>query len=385
MKKITLLFLTLCSLTLFGQVKLTSSLTQFLQGTTYTNSNKMEYSYDSNNNLLEETEFSWVSSQWKKSYGSIYTYNADNMAIVELSQNYDMNTNTISDDYRTNYMYNVDGNLIQILDEEYLGSSWVNVYKVDLQYSNNRISSGLSLEWNGSNWVYGEDSSKITINYNSNGTASSIVSDRWDGASWVASDRTIYTHDGSNRTTIEDGQAWNGASWVTDYRLEYTYDTYGNAIEQKDFYLNNGTLILGSDETFTFDTTQLMASFVHPFKDKTGIDYLFSGEKIVNKIINSISSSNNYKTTYNYGEATASVNDFSLVDVKVYPNPATNFIKVTAGNVAIKNIELYTILGKKIMTSTKNDLNIENLVNGVYVLKIQSKEGGFATKRIIKN
>ncbi|MGK0453575.1 MAG: hypothetical protein ACJAYY_001039, partial [Paraglaciecola sp.] len=139
-----------------------------------------------------------------------------------------------------------------------------------------------------------------------------------------------------------------------------------------------------SDETFTFDTTQLMASFIHPFKDKTGIDYLFSGEKIVNKIINSITF-NDYKTTYNYGEATASVNDFSLVDVKVYPNPATNFIKVSAENATIKNIELYTILGKKIMTSIKNDLNIENLVNGVYVLKIQSKKGDFATKRIIKN
>ena len=106
--------------------------------------------------------------------------------------------------------------------------------------------------------------------------------------------------------------------------------------------------------------------------------------KKVHKIINLIES-NYYLTTYNYGEATANVNDFSLVDVKVYPNPATNFIKVSAENVAIKNIELYTILGKKIMTSTKDDLNIENLVNGVYVLKIQSKEGDFATKRIIKH
>ena len=384
MKKITFLFLTLCSLTIFGQVKLTSSLTEFFDGTSYTNIEKSEFTYGSSNNLLGETGFSWIATEWKKSSESIYTYNADNRATVELYQEYDMNTNTISDGERSNYMYNADGNLIQILEEEYLGSSWVNVYKSDLQYSNNRISSGLSYEWNGSNWVYAEDSSKITINYNSNGNVSSIDNDVMDDASWVASFRTIYTYDDSNRITLQNQQAWNGTSWVTLNRKENTYDTFGNAIEQKEYYLNNDTLTLVSDETFTFDTTQLMASFIHPFKDKTGIDYLFSGEKIVNKIINSITF-NDYKTTYNYGEATASVNDFSLVDVKVYPNPATNFIKVSAENATIKNIELYTILGKKIMTSIKNDLNIENLVNGVYVLKIQSKKGDFATKRIIKN
>jgi hypothetical protein len=384
MKKITFLFLTLCSLTIFGQVKLTSSLTEFFDGTSYTNIEKTVFTYGSSNNLLRETGFSWIATEWKKSSESIYTYNVDNMAIVDLYQEYDMNTNTISFRERSNYMYNADGNLIQILEEEYLGSSWVNVYKSDLQYSNNRISSGLSYEWNGSNWVYAEDSSKITINYNSNGTVSSIDNDVMDDASWVASFRTIYTYDDSNRITLQNQQAWNGTSWVTLYREENTYDTFGNAIEQKEYYSNNDTLTLVSDETFTFDTTQLMASFIHPFKDKTGIDYLFSGEKIVNKIINSITF-NDYNTTYNYGEATASANDFSLVDVKVYPNPAANFIKVSAENATIKNIELYTILGKKIMTSIKNDLNIENLVNGVYVLKIQSKKGDFATKRIIKN
>lgn len=384
MKKITFLLLTFCATTFFGQNKLTSSLTEYMNETSSTNMKKNEFTYGSNNNLLAETEFSWIDTEWKKSNESIYTYNANNMSTVKLYQEYDMNTNTISNGDRSNYMYNADGNCMQILYEEYLGASWVNNKKIDLQYSNNRVSSGLTYEWNGSNWVYGEDWSKITINFNPNGTASSIDYDAWDGASWVASGRTIYTYDDSNRRTLKNEQAWNGTSWVTNIRGEYTYDTYGNAIEQKEYYLNNGTLTLGSDETFTFDTTKLMASFIHPFKDKTGIDYLFSGQKIVHKIINLIESNYNI-TTYNYGEATANVNDFSLVDVKVYPNPATNFIKVSAENVAIKNIELYTILGKKIMTSTKDDLNIENLVNGVYVLKIQSKEGDFATKRIIKH
>ena len=46
---------------------------------------------------------------------------------------------------------------------------------------------------------------------------------------------------------------------------------------------------------------------------------------------------------------------------------------------------MFNLLGKKVLTSTESKINVENLPKGVYLLKIQSEDAGFVTKRMIKN
>ncbi|WP_299672989.1 T9SS type A sorting domain-containing protein [uncultured Polaribacter sp.] len=312
-----------------------------------------------------------------------YTYNGNNKALVEIYQSYDTNTNTVSSQYKTTYSYNSNGDVIQLIDQDWNGTAWVNSYKFDITYSNNRISSGLAYEWNGSAWAFDEDSSNITINYNSNGTVSAIVSDSWDGFKWVTSDRTINSFDANNNLILQEDQVWDGSTWTTDYKEENTYDGNGNAITEKESYLDNGAFVITNNETNTFDTSKLMASFAHPFKDKTGLEFIVSGNGIVNKILTK--TGENTRTTYNYVETTASTSNFNLLDFVVYPNPTTSILKVDDSSFSLKNIEVYNIIGKKIMISNKNELNLENLVNGIYLLKIQSENGNVATRRVVKN
>ncbi|MGK0413599.1 MAG: hypothetical protein ACJA1B_001807 [Polaribacter sp.] len=106
--------------------------------------------------------------------------------------------------------------------------------------------------------------------------------------------------------------------------MEYTYDTNGNLITNKEFYVTNGSFVTGSEATATFDTAELMSSYIHPFKDKTGIDYLIDPNGIVNKILTK-SGGDSDRTTYNYGEATASNKDFNLIAFSVHPNPSGKF------------------------------------------------------------
>jgi hypothetical protein len=75
--------------------------------------------------------------------------------------------------------------------------------------------------------------------------------------------------------------------------------------------------------------------------------------------------------------------------VLIYPNPARNQLKVIAAdNSESLVIELLDINGRQlmnvVMTSTNQDINIGNLSNGVYFLKIKSKDGSEIHK-IIKN
>lgn len=374
---------TLFTFSIFAQEKLTSSLTETKSGSTWVNYNRSEYKYDSNNNLTEETQMYWDTSTfgWKNSSKMFYNYNTNNKATEFLYQNFDFDNN-ISYQYKTTYTYNTAGDLIEFIDEEWNGSAWEKSYKLELVYSGSIVSSGVNYEWTGTDWGFGEYSSNVTINYNGNGTISSSVADIWNGTNWVTSDRTIFTYDGNNNLILQDGQVWDGTNWSSDNKLEKTYDSNGNAITEKESYLENGSFVVALNETNNFDTSALMSNFSNPFKDKTGIDFIFSGNGIVNKILNKTGV--NTRTTYNYGEQTASVNDFNAIDFSIYPNPTSSIIKINDSNFSIKNVELYSILGKKVMTSTKNKLNLQNLVNGVYLLKIETESGEFAAKRIIK-
>jgi len=384
MKKNTFLLFTIISVSLFGQTKLTSSLSEYYDGTSWLSSNKTEYTYDGSNNLIEEKELSLdaSSNQWKTNGKNLFSYNSNNKVTVALYQ-YDANSNANFSQSRTTNTYSSEGEIIQILEEEYENSVWANSYKLDITYSGSRIVSGLSFDWNGSAWVIGADSAQTTINYNENGTISSTVSDSWDGNNWVADYKAVYSYYTNNKVSMQESQTWDGNAWVVDYRSEYTYDANGNVVNQLESYFDEGVVAGSYEESFVFDVAKLMSSFAHPFKDKTGIEYLFSVNKFVNKILSK--TSENARTTYNYGEATADVNNFSLVNFAIYPNPTSNRLTIDDSSFSLKNVEVFNILGKKVMASTTNQLNLENLINGIYVLKVQDEKGNIAIKRILKN
>ncbi|MDX6747801.1 T9SS type A sorting domain-containing protein [Polaribacter sp. PL03] len=385
MKKNTLLLFIFMTTFMVGQDKLTSNIEEYYDGANWIISNKIEYTYDNNRNLTKSVDLYWQTSQWVKSYASIYTYNSNNKVIAETYENYDVNGNITGTQERTLNTYNSNGDLSQILNQTFLNSNWVNEGKFDLTYTSNRLSSAIGYEWNGSTWFLGqEDSFRITFSYNSNGNVSVSKSDEWNGTNWVDSDRTIFTYDGNNRVIIDEGQIWNGTNWATDYKSEYTYDANGNTVTEIESYLDNGILTVQPLVTITFDTTKLMSSFSHPFRDKTGLDVLFPTFSVVNKI--SGKSSTNSRTTYYYGnEPTASVSDFATLSFTAYPNPTKDFITIDTANSKVENIVLFNVLGRKVFSSNKKELDIRNLSKGVYILKVKTTEGKIASKRIIKN
>ncbi|MBP1644859.1 MAG: Protein of unknown function precursor containing leucine-rich repeat and a C-terminal secretion [Bacteroidetes bacterium] len=60
---------------------------------------------------------------------------------------------------------------------------------------------------------------------------------------------------------------------------------------------------------------------------------------------------------------------------KVYPNPVSNALNIeTMENV--ENVILYDVLGKEVMCTKKtNDIDVSNLNNGIYILKLITEKG----------
>jgi uncharacterized repeat protein (TIGR02543 family) len=84
-------------------------------------------------------------------------------------------------------------------------------------------------------------------------------------------------------------------------------------------------------------------------------------------------------------ESTLGIDDVDRIQgLKMYPNP-------TKGNVifdlqeSIKKIELYNLQGQVIKKFTTRKIDISNISNGIYMVKIISKSGKLAIKKIVKN
>lgn len=78
------------------------------------------------------------------------------------------------------------------------------------------------------------------------------------------------------------------------------------------------------------------------------------------------------------------VNDNSISNFAVAPNPATEIVTVTSKTEPIAQVEIFNVLGQKIMDlnfteSLSENINVSNLQSGMYVMKINST----TTKRLL--
>ena len=72
--------------------------------------------------------------------------------------------------------------------------------------------------------------------------------------------------------------------------------------------------------------------------------------------------------------------------VKLYPNPARDFITIESKSVKLSSVDMYNVLGAKVLStelSNNNRVNVSNLGKGVYFMKLYAEEGGSATKRVV--
>jgi hypothetical protein len=93
-------------------------------------------------------------------------------------------------------------------------------------------------------------------------------------------------------------------------------------------------------------------------------------------------------STFNVGNITglASI-QVSSNEVKVYPNPATEYCTIEANGFKIDKVELYNLLGQVVFENEVNDsvtkINTSNLVNGTYFVKAYINNTTITKKMVI--
>lgn len=69
--------------------------------------------------------------------------------------------------------------------------------------------------------------------------------------------------------------------------------------------------------------------------------------------------------------------------IAIYPNPVSRTLKIQLKG-ALEKIEVYSILGTKVLESKNPSVNVSNLSSGMYVLKAYAQDGKVGVKRFIK-
>ncbi len=372
-KTLPFIFALLFTIVSHSQNKVESALDEVFNGTTWERTTGTDYVYDGNNNLISATEYDRNTSAWQLSFKSTYTYNAANKVTEELGKYWD--GSQYINNYRVINTYNGSGHLTQILEQDWNMTVWENVTKTDLTYSGNLPSSGITSTWDGMQW---ENETRTSVVYASNLPISSL-SEYWDGSDWGTGTRTTWTYNGNDKRTSSLYESWDGTAWTEGYLTDYLLDANGNRIRETYTYLGE----IQSKIEYNYDFTALLTNFAHPFRDKTGIDYLFEDFPYVNKILSGYnytydSNTSTYdattRKTLNYNTSVLNTGSFAMQSIKLYPNPSTDFIQLT-GLSAPEKVTIYSILGTKALETIVNadeQINVGNLAVGLYVVKLES-------------
>jgi hypothetical protein len=153
-------------------------------------------------------------------------------------------------------------------------------------------------------------------------------------------------------------------------------------------------------EQFSNFANQVATSNSNPlFVDVANQDYtLQSGSPAIDSGINSsipsgivsdfLGNSRIYNTTvdmgiYEFG-ATLGITQQQLLNAfTVFPNPTQNYLYIKSAT-PINKIEVFTVLGQKVIETTKQSIETRHLSNGIYLLKVYTANGNMGVKRFIK-
>lgn len=85
---------------------------------------------------------------------------------------------------------------------------------------------------------------------------------------------------------------------------------------------------------------------------------------------------------YNYNSL--ATEDFSSNNnsIKLYPNPVKDILNIETA-LEVKSVEIYTIQGQKVMSSTEKQINVSHLASGIYLVKTQDSNNKILTNKII--
>ena len=87
--------------------------------------------------------------------------------------------------------------------------------------------------------------------------------------------------------------------------------------------------------------------------------------------------------TFSEDCASLSLENYELNTFSLYPNPVKTILNLKLEE-SMEKVEVFSILGEKVFKSKIDKIDVSNLSNGIYILKVHTNTGKIGVKRFIK-
>ena len=355
---------------------------------------KSIFEYDERFNCVK-IDYYWFYDSWMHDYTEKYAYDERDRVtmIMDSTESHASksvflyeNGEWISDEYeyeldgdewvaigKYTYEYDADGHMVLSVGYA-LEEDWVAENKMTWEYEDGKLQNDIY-------YYHGENSwNPLTRNdyyYNAEGLCREQLQSNWEG-DWIESWKVEYEYDeAGNRHTETTSTIYELDDWVYTYMTEYYYDANGNCYSSASYY--NGDLRDWEPEstmTYNYDLSV-------PVETVAGIMMVWDEElPIHNKLLDWQLRANGdgYTTTFYYSNCVG-LNEKPESLLTIYPNPAKE--KVTIDGIEAAKVQVYNALGQLVKTvRNSNEIGVEGLPEGVYLLHIHDKQGVSHTNRI---
>lgn len=381
-----------------NELKLDSTLTENWVDSIsqWENIDKIELLYDEYNNTTHEKYFDWnkLEEHWTISLLAEYDFDVNgNKSGERLFFDIDDSTG-IDMVYKEENTFNLQGKLSEsvITNLDWFTLQIKLFAKIEYSYndSNEGISSELMYIWN-------SDSSKWFIDNKTeyaydNNTLEKTTLNWVDSTSlWINYKKNDYIYDSNGNELSEIKYDVNDSlQWIPLYKSEYSYDTFGNMTQKiNSSWKNDDQKWVGwnKEEYFYDENGWALRDIIYDW-DETAVDWIFeskndepvydaNGNLMEYLVSNWDKDSNEWikaqKNTYYYSSliATGVSEITSINNVKVYPNPTSDFVVFDLENsVSPALVDIYNLHGQKLISqklSNNNKLSLNQLKNGIYI------------------
>ncbi len=326
-------------------------------------------------------------------YASQYTYlNSTSNKIVELiDSSYNFNIMRFEADYKEVKSYNGNGEVIDILSYQNMGSGLKLSNKDSIFYTAgiptkligyeyDSLSSTFNKTFKIDDLVWASFNPTIDLFYNQ---PLAFVASSWRNNAWQFEERNTTTYTDNFGSYIQLTEVYNSNNvWVNQYRYKEVYDSRLNLIESADENYNiqtsNWNPVYGEKHFFQYDMSNNITEEITEQFNSTNNAYEKTG-KYENSGFISIASGIN-----------TSIN---TLEVKLYPNPSADgkvSVNVKMEAASELSIKITDLKGSVVYTDTKelgkglNTVELNGLQQGMYVVEMSTEYGVSRTKLIVQ-
>lgn len=325
---------------------------------------KNEFTYDSEGNLIQDISYGFEDSVWLNAEKKEYGYDANNNSILEL--NFYGNNDDWDSTYKKVMSYDLNNNEIESVRSGY-NNGWVNMNKQEHDYnSNNNVIEYKDFYWD------------------------------LDDSSWyiIGHQKISYTYDQNNNIIEEINYYLNeDSTFVNNSKTEYVFDANNNLNEETSYeWEEDDSLWIGTDkQVLNYNTSYSFEDLILPFLDNQSLLY-FSNMLNTFEVYSFDENSNSWylngQSSLHYNEQnTTNLKNLRSGTIEVYPNPTSNWVNFSF-EMDPKNslFELFDVNGRKVLAKTissKNPVDLTPLNEGIYIYNLHLN-GEIKSGKLIK-